>query len=240
MGGPCNLAPPEVRDAVARLMRETDLSMRAIALTTGLSLTTIVNWNRKEGWRPVRTRGQRWAAALPRLAALERLSRARSARPAPALRDETTPIVEALAPAEAAREAAREPAREPARDAGGGAAERGAADLPTLRANLRAHVGRQIAAFDAALRGEGAAVIDSARVLRDLGGLKRLLDDLDGEGDDGGHDASGAPGPARDRDLDLPALRASIARRYARLLAERPDGGVPGAPAGAAPAGAVP
>ena len=53
-----------------------------------------------------------------------------------------------------------------------------AADLPVLRRRLRLHIGRQIAAFDAALRGEGAAVIDSARTLRDLGGLKRLLDDL--------------------------------------------------------------
>ena len=65
--------------------------------------------------------------------------------------------------------------------------DRGAAtDPPTLRAALRAHIGRQIAAFDAALRGEGAAVIDSARVLRDLGGLKRLLDDVGADDRRGG------------------------------------------------------
>ncbi|WP_375465277.1 hypothetical protein [uncultured Methylobacterium sp.] len=224
MGERFKPAPPEVRAAVARLMRETGHSVRAIALTTGLSASTIRDWNRQEGWRPLRVRRRCWDAALPRLAALERLSRRAPRRPAP----EAGPVA-SQAPARA--DAAREPAHD---------TEGGAADLPALRRRLRAHVGRQIAAFDAALRGEGAAVIDSARVLRDLGGLKRLLDDLDGEGDDGGHDASGAPGSARDRDLDLPALRESIARRYARLSGERPDGGVPGAPAGAAPAGAVP
>jgi hypothetical protein len=93
-----------------------------------------------------------------------------------------------------------------------------APDSPsTLRAHLRGHVARQIAAFDTALSGAGAAVIDSARVLRDLGGLKRLLDDIDagrapdgsGEGGDGG------------TERDLPALRAEIARRYADFVGRR-------------------
>ncbi|WP_375455275.1 hypothetical protein [uncultured Methylobacterium sp.] len=109
-----------------------------------------------------------------------------------------------------------------------------AADLPALRARLRLHVGRQIAAFDAALRGEGAAVIDSARVLRDLGGLKRLLDDLAA----GTGEADGTRGTADRPGLDLPALRAELARRYARLPRERPDGSLPGEPAGPAAPGA--
>ncbi|MGU3605172.1 hypothetical protein ACLBYC_27450, partial [Methylobacterium brachiatum] len=88
-----------------------------------------------------------------------------------------------------------------------------AADPPTLRAHLRAHIARQIAAFDAALNGEGAAVLDSARVLRDLGGLKRLLDEMaPGDGREGGDD---------DTEPDLPALRAEIARRYAGFVRGR-------------------
>lgn len=109
-----------------------------------------------------------------------------------------------------------------------------AADLPALRARLRLHAGRQIAAFDAALRGEGAAVIDSARVLRDLGGLKRLLDDLAA----GTGEADGTRGIADRPGFDLPALRAELARRYARLPRERPDAGLPGEPAGPAAPGA--
>lgn len=110
------------------------------------------------------------------------------------------------------------------------------ADLPVLRRRLRAHIGRQIATFDAALRGEGAAVIDSARTLRDLGGLKRLLDDLaaddpasEGEGDGDGRTPSA---------LDLPGLRAEIARRYGGCRGDRPDGRLSGEPAAAAPPGA--
>ncbi|KNY22052.1 hypothetical protein AKJ13_13900 [Methylobacterium sp. ARG-1] len=88
-----------------------------------------------------------------------------------------------------------------------------AADPPILRAHLRAHIARQIAAFDAALNGEAAAVLDSARVLRDLGGLKRLLDEMaPGDGREGGDG---------DTEPDLPALRAEIARRYAGFVRGR-------------------
>ncbi|MDP4021424.1 hypothetical protein Q8W71_02220 [Methylobacterium sp. NEAU 140] len=112
---------------------------------------------------------------------------------------------------------------------GGRSAPHTEIDPPTLRAHLRAHIARQIAAFDAALRGEGAAVVDSARVLRDLGGLKRLFDELvreDGE--------EGGDGP----EPDLPALRAAIARRLAGGGGAGDAAGLPRDPAAAAAHGA--
>ncbi|KOX56963.1 hypothetical protein ADL19_10125 [Streptomyces purpurogeneiscleroticus] len=91
-----------------------------------------------------------------------------------------------------------------------------ATDPATLRTHLRAHILRQIAAFDATLSGVGPAARDSARILRDLGGLKRLLDTVDADrarsaGEEGG-DGS---------EPDLPALRAEIARRYAGFIGGR-------------------
>lgn len=128
--------------------------------------------------------------------------------------------------------AARRTSRTGRRDAPeGGSPLDGAA----LRAALRRHVARQIAQFDAAL--EADAVPDSARVLRDLGGLKRLLDELavHDRSDAGGRHVEGA-GPDDDGgsgagEPDLPALRAEIARRYAAFAGERPDGCLPGEPA---------
>ena len=94
-----------------------------------------------------------------------------------------------------------------------------------LEAALRGHIARQIAALDARLNREPAEA-DSARVLRDLGGLKRLLDDLPiAEASEGAADASCQ---------DLPALRAEIARRYAAFCGEPSDPAVPGEFAGTA------
>ena len=85
-----------------------------------------------------------------------------------------------------------------------------------LRARLLSHVERQIDRFDAALDAEVTPTgFDSAKVLRDLRGLKTLLDELRME------EAGGPP-------LDLVAIRADIARRYAAFEAAEPDDGVPG------------
>lgn len=88
-----------------------------------------------------------------------------------------------------------------------------------LRTRLIAHVERQLDRFDAALDAEGpAAGFDSGKVLRDLVGLKQLLDEL--KAGNGGGDGAGTP------PLDVVALRADIARRYAAFAAEEPDDGV--------------
>ncbi|MFY9289367.1 MAG: hypothetical protein WAP03_01505 [Methylorubrum rhodinum] len=90
-----------------------------------------------------------------------------------------------------------------------------------LRARLLSHVERQIDRFDAALDAEVTPTgFDSAKVLRDLRGLKTLLDELRME-EATGHGAGGPP-------LDLVAIRADIARRYAAFEAAEPDDGVPG------------
>lgn len=97
-----------------------------------------------------------------------------------------------------------------------------------LRAQLRAHIERQIARFDAALDIEAPpAGFDSGKVLRDLGGLKNLLDDMkaaDRAARDGGTDA--AAGRASLSAADLVAMRADIARRYAAFAATEPDDSV--------------
>ncbi|WP_232631682.1 hypothetical protein [Methylobacterium sp. Leaf118] len=88
-----------------------------------------------------------------------------------------------------------------------------------LRARLLTHVARQIDRLDAVLdAAEPSAGLDSGKVLRDLVGLKHLLDELM-VGNGGGDGASGPP-------LDVVALRADIARRYAAFAADEPDDGV--------------
>lgn len=104
----------------------------------------------------------------------------------------------------------------------------------TLDAVLRAHVARQVAAIDLALRRSGS-IQDSSRLLRDLVALKKLLDEIAraSRAQGSGHDSEGeAHGRARGRaDMsgdrpedplagrDIAALRASVARRLEALAA---------------------
>ena len=107
--------------------------------------------------------------------------------------------------------------------------EKPAPTAKRLRAKFLAHVERQIDRFDTALDAEVTpGGFDSAKVLRDLRGLKSLLDELRMEE---GHGSSGPP-------LDLVALRADLARRYAAFEAQESGASVPGDPAAEAPSGA--
>lgn len=103
-----------------------------------------------------------------------------------------------------------------------------APDARKLRAQLRVHIERQIARFDAALDAEPPpAGFDSGKVLRDLGGLKNLLDDMKAPDRAAGKgEADGATGRPSLSAADLVAMRADIARRYAAFATAEPDDGV--------------
>lgn len=206
--------PPERRLEILRLLRETDLPISAIGARMGVSPRTIYRWNALAGWpRPPGARRipvKRWPEG--RRAALVRLLNAPGTDPGD--------VAEALGlgrltPEIVARVFGRALRRPPALLEGPDRSA--AADPSMLRTQLRAHIVRQIAAFDAALSAEGIALRESARVLRDLGGLKRLLDAVEA-GDARRASEEGGDGGA---ELDLPALRAAIARRYAGFVGGR-------------------
>lgn len=218
--------PVAVREHVERLVRTTDSTLAAIARETGLRSGTVRHWNFRLGWRPPAHKPRRrndpasWSAS--RRDAVERLYR--------------NPDIE-LADLAAALGVGRSGASAFFKTCGLGGRHRTAGTGRTggdLRAALRGHIARQVERFDAALKG---APFDSSKVLRDLGGLKRLLDDLDadervkelGDGADAG--AGKADRAAGFATGDLPALRAQIARRYAAFAGERADAGLPGEPA---------
>lgn len=241
---------PEQRAEAARLLRETDRPICAIAAELGIPAGTVSGWNLREGWRRARPRVSQLSPATWPQARREAVARIYY-EPRVAPQD----LAEAIGVGRTSATAFYRALGITLRRRGAGPATpqplpldaASAADGPALRAALRGHVARQIAAFDAALSGAGAAVVDSARVLRDLGGLKRLLDELaqareGGDGEPGRddlarEDAEDGAGNLAD---DLPALRAALARRLAgaaRRGGARPRARRPAGP-GAAGAGA--
>lgn len=208
---------PELRAEAERLMRETDRTQLSIARELGIPPSTLGRWNLCGRWRTPRLRlahlnpttwPQARREAVARLYYEPRVAPPDLARALGVGRLSAAAFFRTLGFGVRRRRAGATTAPAPLDPAL-------AADGPALRAALRGHIARQIAAFDAALSGEGAAVVDSARVLRNLGGLKRLLDELSLEREDGDGGAHGAD--------DLPALRAALARR----LAARPGRGGP-------------
>ncbi len=195
--------PAERRAAVTRLLRETDLPIREISARTGLCPRTILTWNARAGW----ARPPLWRCVVARWPEARRLAVARllslpgsdPADIAAAMgfgRERPELMVAAFRRVPRGRRTRREAAP--------------VIDPSTLRTHLRAHIARQIAGFDAALGRDGVALGESARVLRDLGGLKRLLDEVGTEGAQPAAGEGGDDGTER----DLPSLRAAIARRY--------------------------
>lgn len=192
---------PDVRAEILRLLSDNDVTLAEIAARTGVRTGTIsainarAGWPRPRGWQAV----ARWPE--PRRSAMARLLNVPQVDPG------DVAVVGGLERSAGPRlRALGQPGERPGRDLDA------AIDPPTLRAHLRAHIARQIAAFNLALTRNEA--VDSARVLRDLGGLKRLLDEIDaGQGRSGdGEGGDGGTGP------DLPALRAEIAQRYAGFV----------------------
>lgn len=117
-------------------------------------------------------------------------------------------------------------------------------DLPALNAALRTHIGHRIAALEQGLR-DGDGPRDPSTVLRDLTGLKRLLDTF---AIDTARAAGRTPGRTARRDVDddgfdgeadgespqdITAFREDIARRYAAFAAAESDRTVPEFPDGA-------
>ncbi|CAA2137565.1 hypothetical protein [Methylobacterium bullatum] len=240
--------PLETRRLVEQLMRTTSMTSREIAERTGVRPQTISTWNRQHGWREGVSDAQRrldpgaWAPARRR--AVETLYGMMEIEPATLALALGGTVAGAPALFRACGFARRPRARPAPRPPKTGAAPSAARVMDNLGEALRAHIGRQIARFDAALSGETPPALDSAKVLRDLGGLKRLLDDLSSEdrerSDAQRNLADGASATSRPPadDSDLPALRAAIAARYAACLGERPDAGLPREPAAAPDPGA--
>ncbi|MGU3361100.1 hypothetical protein ACLBWX_12265 [Methylobacterium sp. M6A4_1b] len=226
-----------IRDAVATAMRDTQRPVTAIAAETGVRVTTIRTWNKRFGWRPA-------AATASTAFTPERWKPARRAAVARLYREDWIDIGDLAVALGVARHRAEalfaQCGLDGRRPGEVGRALGLDADPRRMRAALRAQIARQILHFDAALNGAaGAPAFDSARVLRDLGGLKRLLDETtdDGRGGRDGWDSrsgddDGSGQPADDLPADdLPALRAEIARRAEALGGERADAGPAGEPA---------
>jgi len=217
---------PARKAAAETLFRETDRTVAEIAAETGLLAATLRKWSLRGAWRPPRVRSAPAGWSAPRCAALARIDRVHGVT-----RDDLAAVL------------GLSRRRAPMHFAACGLPEAPSQPTPgpaALRLALRTHIARQIARFDADLTDAGPG-LDSARVLRDLGGLKRLLDDLDPDPPSNRSEADAESGAADGPDdTDLPALRAQIAQRYAAFMGERPDAGLPGEPAAPSRPGARP
>ena len=188
--------PPTKRNAAAELMRETDLTVEAIAAKLGVPYTTVCRWNQSYNWRPWLQRrpkavdSTRWSK--PRLAALERVYR----QPGVDLGDLAQAVgTDRVRQRAFFRECGFAERVEPEPEA--------LLEGTSLRRSLRGHGARQIAARDAALGLRRASPAESARMLRDLAALKKLVDEIE------------PPDEADPLDgQSLDELRASIYNRY--------------------------
>lgn len=228
---------PAIRNAAEALMRDSDLPVPAIAAQVGAKPSTIRCWNRRFNWRPL----QRSLVRIPAPAAWPAARRAAVARlyrqPLVEIGDLAVVMGAPRPRAVALFETMGLTGRRPGDFLGDGAPGQAS---PGLRAALRHHIARQIVRFDAALS-DPPPNLDTARILRDLGGLKRLLDEADlhdskagGAHGTDGSDAARDSGPGESgRAVDLPALRAQIAQRYAAWSGAGAPAGLPGEPAAA-------
>ncbi|WP_342148942.1 hypothetical protein [Methylorubrum sp. SB2] len=193
-------------------MRRSDLTPQEIAARTGVPYSTVCRWNLVQNWRPAVLRAreahrpQKWSDA--RVAALARVARVPGVDPGDlaealgARRDRAESLFRACGLSETI-----------APQSAVGRAQRRAGPDGSLRTALRVHLARQIGELDALLiargreddlvRLERAGKLDTAKMLRNLVGLKKLLDEVE----------PASEGEPKEK-LDLVALRADIARRY--------------------------
>lgn len=222
---------PDSRRTVVALLEDTDLSMAAIAQQTSVPLATVRLWNRQARIRPwtrasrLETNPRYWTkrrvAAAARLLGRGDLDPGDLAEAMGVKRDDSGVLMLACGLTAAKASTPRPPPLE-------------TPDLADLDAALRGHIARQIAAFDDRLHKAGPAD-DTARLLRDVGGLKRLLDDLSTPRPPNAvGDTDGEP------EQDLAALRADLARRYEAFAAGGNAAGLPAEPAAGALGGARP
>jgi hypothetical protein len=214
--------PAGTRRDVEALLRQPGPSMADIALRTGVAYQTVRRWNQEgriRAWTRDALREANFSTwTHGRLQATARVLGHRGVDPGDVAEATGCRRRDAAALMLACGSAA-------ARDATPLSLPGAPPDLGVLNTALRVHIGRQIAAFDEQLRG-AAPVDDPARLLRDMGGLKRLLDDLArAQQQDADGDADGEPLP------DLAALRADLARRYEAFASGGHVAGLPGEPA---------
>lgn len=212
---------PGVRRVVADLMRGSDLTPQEIAARTGVPYSTICRWNLVQNWRPAVLRAreahrpQKWSdrrvAALARVARVPGVDPGDLAEALGARRDRAESLFRACGLSETI-----------APQSAVGRAQRRAEPDGSLRAAFRVHLARQIGELDALLiargreddlvRLERAGKLDTAKMLRNLVGLKKLLDEVEPPSEGRGDEDDGP--------LDLVAIRADIARRYEAFAAQ--------------------